>query len=64
MRYINNIYEVRFQVLTATRMKKTVLWDIALCSPVEVDRCFRGAYLLPSTGRRWCLHHVFQRDYI
>jgi hypothetical protein len=29
-------------------MKITVFWDVALCSLVEIDRCFRGAH---------CLHH-------
>jgi hypothetical protein len=29
-------------------LKTTALWEIALCSVVEVARCFRGAY---------CLHH-------
>jgi hypothetical protein len=24
----------------------TVFWDVAPCSPVEVHRCFRGAYFL------------------
>jgi hypothetical protein len=35
-------------VLTAASMKMTVLWDMAPCTVVEVDRGFRGAY---------CLHH-------
>jgi hypothetical protein len=39
---------VRFQVLTAASMKVRVLWDVAPCSRVEVDRCFIGAY---------CFHH-------
>jgi hypothetical protein len=30
------------------RMKFRVFWDVAPCSQVEVDLCFRGAY---------CLHH-------
>jgi hypothetical protein len=30
-------------------MKVTVLWDVASCSFVEIDRRFRGAY---------CLHHL------
>jgi hypothetical protein len=32
----------------AASMKMTAFWDIALCSLVEVDQLFRGAY---------CLHH-------
>jgi uncharacterized membrane protein (DUF485 family) len=39
---------VGFQVLTAANMKFRVFWDVALCSHVEVDRRFKGAY---------CLHH-------
>jgi hypothetical protein len=35
---------VRFQVLTAMRMKMTVFWDVAPCSLVEINRRFRGAY--------------------
>jgi hypothetical protein len=32
---------MRFKVLTAVSMKKTVLWDIARCSLVESDGCFK-----------------------
>jgi hypothetical protein len=39
---------VRFQVLTASSMEKTVFWDMTPCSLVEVDRLFSGAQ---------CLHH-------
>jgi hypothetical protein len=41
-----SVYVVRSQVLTAASMKMTAFWDIALCSLVEVDRRFRGAYWL------------------
>jgi hypothetical protein len=34
---------VRFQFLRAASMKMTALWDIALCSLIEVDRRFRDA---------------------
>jgi hypothetical protein len=37
---------VRFQVLTAARMRMTVFRDVAPCSLVEIDRRFRGAYCL------------------
>jgi hypothetical protein len=40
--------EVRFQVLTGTRMKMTVFYDVMPWSLVETDQHFRGAY---------CLHH-------
>jgi hypothetical protein len=39
---------VGFQVLTAASMKSIAFREVALCSLVEVDRRFRGAY---------CLHH-------
>jgi hypothetical protein len=29
---------VRFQVLTATSVEVTVLWDVALCTVIQVDR--------------------------
>jgi hypothetical protein len=41
---------VRVQVLTATSMKMTALWDISPCSLVEVDQRFRGAYCLRNQG--------------
>jgi hypothetical protein len=33
----------RFQVLMAANIKITFLWNVALCSLVEIDRRFRGA---------------------
>jgi hypothetical protein len=33
---------VKFQVVMAASMKMTAIWDMALCSLVEVDQCFRG----------------------
>jgi hypothetical protein len=33
-----------FQVFTAVSIKFRVLWDVASCSHVEVDRPFRGEY--------------------
>jgi hypothetical protein len=44
----NHVFFVRFRALVATNMKMTAFWDVALCSFVDVDRRFRGAY---------CLHH-------
>jgi hypothetical protein len=29
-------------------MKMTIVWDVGLCSLIEIDQCFKGAY---------CLHH-------
>jgi hypothetical protein len=46
---------MRFKVLTVTGMK-TVFWDVAPCSLVEINRCFRGVYCLHhqgSDGRNW-----------
>jgi hypothetical protein len=34
----------RLQVLMAARMKVTAFWKLALCSLVEIDRPFTGAY--------------------
>jgi hypothetical protein len=44
---------VRFQVITAARMKMTVFWDVTPCSLVEACRCVTGAY---------CLHHQGDDD--
>jgi hypothetical protein len=33
---------VGFEVLTAVDMKSFIFWDIALCSPLRVNRNFRG----------------------
>jgi hypothetical protein len=41
---------VRFQVLTATSMNMAVFWDVVPSSLVDIDRCFRGAYLLNNQG--------------
>jgi hypothetical protein len=40
---LNIIHRVRFQVLTAAGMKVTLFLDVAPCSLVEIDRCFRGS---------------------
>jgi hypothetical protein len=42
-----------FQVLTASSMKMTVVWDVVPCSLVEVEQRFRGAR---------CLHHQGDDD--
>jgi hypothetical protein len=47
---------VRFQVLTAASMKKTVFWDVAPCSLVEVFWRFRGACCLHHQGDSTRLH--------
>jgi hypothetical protein len=40
--------QVRFEVLTAMSMDVAAFWNVALCSLVDVQKHFRGAY---------CLHH-------
>jgi hypothetical protein len=45
-----DVYVVRFQVLTATGMNMTVDWDLAPCSLVEIYRRFRGAYCFLHEG--------------
>jgi hypothetical protein len=45
---------MRFQVLTAASMNMpTALWDIVLCSLIEVCRRFRGACCLHYQGEEW-----------
>jgi hypothetical protein len=42
---ITSFYEfLGFEVLTAVVMKSTVFWDITPCSPLKVNRRFRGIY--------------------
>jgi hypothetical protein len=60
---VKNCTEVRFPVLTAVSVKIRSYWDIAPCSFIEVDHCFRGAYCLHHEGDAWgnfpencCLH--------
>jgi hypothetical protein len=45
-------FMVRFDILMATCMKMAVFWDVAACSLVDTDQCFREAY---------CIH---KRDFI
>jgi hypothetical protein len=41
---------MRFQVLTATNIKMTAVWDATPCSLVETDRYFRCDYHLHYQG--------------
>jgi hypothetical protein len=41
---------VKFKVLTATRVKMTVYWDVAPCSVVDINRRFIGYYCLHDQG--------------
>jgi hypothetical protein len=38
---VNNFF-LRFEVLTAIVMKSSIFWDITPCSPLKVNRSFRG----------------------
>jgi hypothetical protein len=44
---------VRFQVLTATSINTTALWDKGLCNFIYVDRRFRGAFCRRNQGDEW-----------
>jgi hypothetical protein len=49
----NKSYENgRFEVLAVVVMKRTVFWDITLCSPLKVNRCFGGTYHRHLQGQR------------
>jgi hypothetical protein len=37
---------VKLQVLTVQSMEMTVMWDVAPCSLIGINRRFRGAYSL------------------
>jgi hypothetical protein len=54
------IYQVRFQDLTAASMNMTVFWDVASCSLVETDGRFRGANY--QTTRRNVLEYSHLQD--
>jgi hypothetical protein len=60
-----NLYDARFQVVTAVSMKMTDFWDAAPCSHVEVDRRFRVAYCLHYQGEppfnHWLASSLFPR---
>jgi hypothetical protein len=40
------ITKVRFQIISATRVKVAAFWDVTPCSLVGNGRCFREAYNL------------------
>jgi hypothetical protein len=41
---------VTFEVLMVTSMKMVIFWDVALCSLVDIDQRFTGAYSLCHQG--------------
>jgi hypothetical protein len=43
---------VQFEALTAVVMKSSVFWDIMLCSPLKINRCFGGTLCFHTQGRR------------
>jgi hypothetical protein len=43
---------VGFEVLTVVVMKNSVIWDITPCSPLKVNRRFRGTSRVHLQGRR------------
>jgi hypothetical protein len=43
---------VRFEVLSAVTMKRTIFWDVTLCSPVDVHQRFGGTYCLHLQGQK------------
>jgi hypothetical protein len=47
---LQNVTDIRLQVLTAATMKIIVFWDIGPWGLVEIDRRFRSAYCLPHQG--------------
>jgi hypothetical protein len=57
-----------FEVFTQVVMKNTVFWDIMPCSPLKVNRRFRGTYRLHFQGRisrvRYLICHLFLRWYL
>jgi hypothetical protein len=60
--------QVRYEVLTAASMK-TVIFDVALCSLVQIYRRFRGTYCLhyhrlDDGGSNHFRNVSFLRDYI
>jgi putative component of toxin-antitoxin plasmid stabilization module len=70
-RIIYHSFGVIFKVFTAEDMKITIVWFVALCRHVEIDRRFRGAYCLhqgdkcPHDGGNMNLRNAGQsvRDY-
>jgi hypothetical protein len=52
-RYWQTLICARFQVLMVARMKMTAFRDMAPCSLVEADQCFRDAYCLHHQGKEY-----------
>jgi hypothetical protein len=60
----SNIWNMRFQVLTAASKKIKASWDTAMCSLVEVDRRFRGTYCIHHQGDKSVYINETTRHYI
>jgi hypothetical protein len=48
----SELWNVGLEVLSAVVLKSTIFSDITQCSPLKIDRCFGGIYLLRLQGRR------------
>jgi hypothetical protein len=48
---MSSLIFVGFEVLTAVVMKRSILWDIMTCCPLEVKRRFGGTSRLYLQGR-------------
>jgi hypothetical protein len=49
---IRDLNELKYQVLTAARMKMAVFWDVTPYILILIGRRFRGAYCLHQQGDR------------
>jgi hypothetical protein len=48
------LLHVEFEVLTAVFMKSSIFWDLMSCSPLKVNRRFRGTCCLHLQSQRIC----------
>jgi len=42
MKFINNYFYVRLEVIMTTTVKNVAFWSIMSCNPAEICCCFRG----------------------
>jgi hypothetical protein len=62
-RHIQQFFYVRFEVLTATVMKSTVVWDITPYSPLKISRDFGGTHRFHLRGRIGRTRYLLSRWY-
>jgi hypothetical protein len=55
-------FYVGFEVLTEVVMKSAIFWVITPCSPLKINRRFRGTYRLHLQGRT--TGHLLSRWYL